>query len=133
MLNRLSNYIDELRGEGKIDYDVYLNLREMSDQLEDENDSLHEKLRALETSDASKELSSVNYYNEMREWKDRAKEAERRAAITERALELCETAYILALNGKQHEGISQQAIVSDLGVHKFFIEQAEKELSEEQI
>lgn len=54
-----------------------------------------------------------------------------RAEVAERALELCETAYILALNGKQHEGISQQAIVSDLGVHKFFIEQAEKELSEE--
>lgn len=61
------------------------------------------------------------------------KAAEHRAEVAERALELCETAYILALNGKQHEGISQQAIVSDLGVHKFFIEQAEKELSEEQI
>ena len=65
--------------------------------------------------------------------KEAVKEAEHRAKVAERALELCETAYILALNGKQHEGISQQAIVSDLGVHKFFIEQAEKELSEEQI
>ena len=59
------------------------------------------------------------------------KAAEHRAEMAERALGLCEIAYILALNGKQHEGISQQAIVSDLGVHKFFIEQAEKELWEE--
>lgn len=58
------------------------------------------------------------------------KAAEHRAEVAERALGLCEIAYILALNGKQHEGVSQQAIVSDLGVHKFFIEQAEKELSE---
>lgn len=62
----------------------------------------------------------------------RAHDAEHHAKVAERALELCEIAYILALNGKQHEGISQQAIVSDLGVHKFFIEQAEKELSKEQ-
>lgn len=64
-------------------------------------------------------------------WVDKYKEAEHRAEVTERALDLCETAYILALNGKQHEGISQQAIMSDLGVHKFFIEQAEKHLAEE--
>lgn len=49
MLNRLSYYIDELRSEGKIDYDDYLNLREMSDQLGDENDALRKRLeRALE-------------------------------------------------------------------------------------
>lgn len=59
------------------------------------------------------------------------KYAEHRAEVAERALDLCETAYILALNGKQHEGISQQAIMSDLGVHKFFMEQAGKELEEE--
>lgn len=56
---------------------------------------------------------------------------EHRAEVAERALDLCETAYILALNGREHEGISQQAIVSDLGVHGFFMEQAEKELSGE--
>lgn len=61
----------------------------------------------------------------------KVKEAEYCAEVAERALDLCETAYILALNGKQHEGISQQAIMSDLGVHKFFMEQAEKELEEE--
>ena len=49
MLNRLSYYIDELRSDGKIDYDVYLNLREMSDQLGDENAALRERLsRAVE-------------------------------------------------------------------------------------
>ena len=44
MLNRLSYYIDELRSDGKIDYDDYLNLREMSDQLWDENAALRERL-----------------------------------------------------------------------------------------
>ena len=75
------------------------------------------------------EQYAAQYIEELR--KENA-ELKHRAEVAERALELCETAYILALNGKQHEGISQQ-IVSDLGVHKFFIEQAEKELSEEQI
>lgn len=59
-------------------------------------------------------------------------EYKHRAEVAERALDLCETAYILALNGREHEGISQQAIVSDLGVHGFFMAQAEKELSEEE-
>lgn len=44
MLNSLSYYIDKLRSNGKIDYDVYLNLREMSDQLGDENVALRERL-----------------------------------------------------------------------------------------
>lgn len=47
-LNRLSYYIDELRSDDKIDYDVYLNLREMSDQLENENAALREKTFATE-------------------------------------------------------------------------------------
>lgn len=59
------------------------------------------------------------------------KEMKHRAEVAERALDLCETAYILALNNREHEGISQQAILSDLGVHGFFMQQAEKELSEE--
>lgn len=54
-----------------------------------------------------------------------------RAEVAERALDLCETAYILSLNHRATEGISGQAIASDLGVHKFFMEQAEKELAEE--
>lgn len=47
MLNRLSYYIDELRSDGKIDYDVYLNLREMSDQLGDENAALREQISKM--------------------------------------------------------------------------------------
>lgn len=48
MLNRLSYYIDELRSDDKIDYDVYLNLREMSDQLGDENAAMRERLEKAE-------------------------------------------------------------------------------------
>ena len=62
---------------------------------------------------------------------DKYKEAERRAEVAERALDLCETAYILSLNHRATEGVSGQAIASDLGIHKFFIEEAEKELAEE--
>lgn len=69
----------------------------------------------------------VEYIHELWEAKEDYKH---RAEVAERALDLCETAYILALNGREHEGISQQAIVSDLGVHGFFMQQAEKELSE---
>lgn len=45
MLNRLSYHIDELLREGKIDYDDYLTLREMSDQLGDENETLRKRLK----------------------------------------------------------------------------------------
>ena len=93
--------------------------------------SLERRVAELEESDASKEQSSINYYCEMREWKDKCKEAEHRAEVAEKALDLCETAYILPLNHRATEGISGQAIASDLGVHKFFMEQAEKKLAEE--
>lgn len=63
-------------------------------------------------------------------WVDKYKEAEHRAEVAEKALDLCETAYILSLNHRTTEGISGQAIASDLGVHKFFMEQAEKEIAE---
>lgn len=64
-------------------------------------------------------------------WIKKWKEEEHRADVAEKALDLCETAYILSLNHRATEGISGQAIASDLGVHKFFIKQAEKELAEE--
>ena len=64
-------------------------------------------------------------------WVDKYKEAEHRAEVAEKALDLCETAYILSLNHRATEGVSGQAIASDLGIHKFFIEEAEKELAEE--
>lgn len=91
---------------------------------------MNEKITGILRLGNKVEQYAAQYIEELR--KENA-ELKHRAEVAERALELCETAYILALNGKQHEGISQQAIVSDLGVHKFFIEQAEKELSEEQI
>lgn len=59
------------------------------------------------------------------------KEAEHRAEVAERALDLCEDAYVLAINGMRTHGISLQAITSDLGVHGFFMQQSEKELAEE--
>lgn len=64
-------------------------------------------------------------------WVNKYKEAEHRVEVAERALDLCETAYILSLNHRATEGVSGQAIASDLGIHKFFMEQAEKELAEE--
>lgn len=66
--------------------------------------------------------------NQYRIWFEEQKD---RAEVAEKALDLCETAYILSLNHRVTEGISGQAIASDLGVHKFFIKQAEKELAEE--
>lgn len=89
---------------------------------------MNEKITGILRLGNKVERYAAQYIEELR--KENA-EFKHRAEVAEKALELCETAYILALNGKQHEGISQQAIVSDLGVHKFFIEQAEKELSEE--
>lgn len=61
MLNRLSYHIDELRNDGKIDYDDYLNLREMSDQLWDEYVELHKKLEKAE-----KELAEERKDGKMR-------------------------------------------------------------------
>ena len=72
--------------------------------------------------------SKVEYIHEQDEV---IKEYKHRAARAERALDLCETAYILSLNHRATEGVSGQAIASDLGIHKFFMEQAEKELAEE--
>ena len=50
MLNRLSYHIDKLRSDGKIDYNTYLNLREMSDQLGDENETLRKEIKKLKQS-----------------------------------------------------------------------------------
>ena len=66
--------------------------------------------------------------NQYRIWFEEQKD---KAEVAEKALDLCETAYILSLNHRATEGISGQAIASDLGMHKFFIKQAEKELAEE--
>lgn len=72
--------------------------KEMPDRLEDYK--LYRFERAAEAliaagfgdveswkiSDADKERSSINYYCEMREWKDRCKEAEHRAEVAEKEL-----------------------------------------------
>ena len=82
----------------KIIADNYLP-KEMPDRLEDYK--LYRFKRAAEAliaagfgdveswkiSDADKEQSSINYYCEMREWKDKCKEAEHRAEVAERALD----------------------------------------------
>ena len=81
----------------KIIADNYLP-KEMPDRLEDYK--LYRFERAAEAliaagigdveswkiSDADKERSSINYYCEMREWKDKCKEAEHRADAAEQVL-----------------------------------------------
>lgn len=81
-------------------------------------------IREAELERKAYEVASTQYRIWFEEQKDRAE-------VAEKALDLCETAYILSLNHRATEGISGQAIASDLGVHKFFIKQAEKELAEE--
>ena len=72
-----------------------------------------------------------NLTRTLEEAREEFEEAEHRAKVFEEALDLCETAYLLALHNHAYEGISLQAMASDLGIHRFFIEQAEKELAEE--
>lgn len=119
----------------KIIADNYLP-KEMPDRLEDYKlyrfERAAEALIAAGIGDVKEaELERKAYEvasNQYRIWFEEQKD---RAEVTERALDLCETAYILSLNHRATEGISGQAIASDLGVHKFFIQQAEKELAEE--
>lgn len=84
---------------------------------------LDKELKEAELERKAYEVASNQYRIWFEEQKDRAE-------VAEKALYLCETAYILSLNHRATEGISGQAIASDLGVHKFFIKQAEKELAE---
>lgn len=76
-------------------------------------------------SDADKEQSSINYYCEMREWKDKCKEAEHRAEVAERALL---TACVNLL--KDEEGnVNMELLVRVVYTH--YLRNAEKELAEE--
>lgn len=70
-------------------------------------------VKSLEISDASKEQSSINYYCEMREWKDKCRAAEHRKKVLGRTLAI--------MKGK--------GLIS--GVVDDYIVQAEKELEEE--
>lgn len=82
-------------------------------------------VESLEISDADKEQSSVNYYCEMREWKDKCKEAEHRAERAERALMTVCTNVIK--DEEDDLAIEPRARV----LYKAYLKQAEKELTEE--
>ena len=106
----------------KIIADNYLP-KEMPDRLEDYK--LYRFKRAAEAliaagfgdvesweiSDADKEQSSINYYCEMREWKDKCKEAEHRAKV-------------------YYEALLSAAAYGDTPPD-YYIKQAEKKLAEE--
>ena len=124
------------KGICKIIADNYLP-KEMPDRLEDYK--LYRFARAADALIAAgigdvKEAGrkAFVYSAEIAHLDNKLKEAEHRAEVAEKALDLCETAYILSLNHRATEGISGQAIASDLGVHKFFMEQAEKKLAEKE-
>ena len=110
-----------------------LNATEISVELSKED--IHTFADALiragveDVSECKKE--SFVYWCEIAFLEEKINELARRAEVAERALDLCETAYLLSLNGMRNEGISIQAIASDLGIHRFFMERAEEKLAEE--
>lgn len=85
-------------------------------------------VESLEKTDASKEQSSIDYYNEMREWKAKYKAAEHRAEVAERALERTVVELLLAWG--------YSALMAVIRAKEFFIpeaiKEAEKELSEDE-
>ena len=87
-------------------------------------------VKSWEISDADKEQSSINYYCEMREWKDKCKEAQRRAEVAERALSwLCdETMHDIQII--VYPNIGKQ-VRDKQELYDYCIKQAEKELQEE--
>lgn len=76
-------------------------------------EAVADALIAAEIGDVKEAESEANRYERLYKLQSRdmllaerrAHEAEHRAKVAEKALNLCETAYILALNGKRHEGI----------------------------
>lgn len=82
-------------------------------------------MKSLEISDASKEQSSINYYCEMREWKDKCREAEHRALVAERALM---TACVNAVKDEKDD-VDIELLVHV--VYDKYLRRAEKELAEE--
>ena len=128
----------------KIIADNYLP-KEMPDRLEDYK--LYRFKRAAEAliaagfgdvesweiSDADKEQSSINYYCEMREWKDKCKEAEHRAEVVERALKIliknryarCEVPTNLC------DGIGCRSNDCQKIILEYYLQQAKNELAEE--
>lgn len=84
-----------------------------------------EYVKSLEISDASKEQSSINYYCEMREWKDKCREAEHRAARAEKAL-LTACAKMVK---DEKDDVNIELLVGV--IYRKYLKQAEKELAEE--
>lgn len=94
-------------------------------------------------SDASKEQSSINYYCEKREWKDKCRAAEHRAEEAEklknqygRALLNLARRYVVKTNMTLSHGSEPHSRSTDIEMLALYIianecEQAEKELSEE--
>lgn len=100
-------------------------------------------VKSLEISDASKEQSSINYYCEMREWKDKCRAAEHRAEEAEklknqygRALLNLARRYVVKTNMTLSHGSEPHSRSTDIEMLALYIianecEQAEKELAEE--
>lgn len=100
-------------------------------------------VKPLEISDASKEQSSINYYCEMREWKDKCRAAEHRAEEAEklknqygRALLNLARRYVVKTNMTLPHGDEPHSRSTDIEMLALYIianecEQAEKELAEE--
>lgn len=100
-------------------------------------------VKPLEISDASKEQSSINYYCEMREWKDKCRAAEHRAEEAEklknqygRALLNLARRYVVKTNMTLSHGSEPHSRSTDIEMLALYIianecEQAEKELAEE--
>ena len=133
VIDNWANTAVKVKKSGASVYDPY-NAAELADALiaagiGDVKD-LQAQVNALEMTNIALQAGYDGAEKDRLYWVDKYKEAEQRAARVEMALDLCETAYILSLNHRATEGISGQAIASDLGVHKFFMEQAEKELAE---
>lgn len=92
-------------------------------------------VKSWKISDADKELSSINYYCEMREWKDKCKEAEHRADVAERALynACCEQNkhWCVQCNSFAECDTSNEMCIEAKKHAEELIKQAEKELAEE--
>ena len=105
------------------------------EQIVKERDELKERagseIKSCYKEIAEKRDETAKLRKQLKRAQNAAKKQKHRAEVAERALDLCETAYILSLNHRVTEGISGQAIASDFGIRNFFMKQAEKELTEE--
>ena len=124
-------FADALIAAGIVDKSDYASMKETAVRYKAEVSKAGARVKEAEAEANRYEMLYKLQNRDMALAERRAHDAEHRAARAERALDLCETAYILSLNHRATEGISGQAIASDFGIHKFFMKQAEKELAEE--